>query len=149
GIGALDGHDHGVLVDIQLVSNARQDFLTIAGGGGKDVAVALAQLGNQRSDPFRQLVGECSVIGIHYLAHASDFGGGFGSGTGIVTGDQHVNVATDLLSGGNGVQSGSGQSGVSVFSNNQDSHLDYLRLVLQFLYQFRHGLDLDAGAAGS
>ena len=36
-----------------------------------------------------------------------------------------------------------------MFSDNRDSHLDYLRLVLQFLDQFSHGLDLDAGAASS
>src|SRR5690606_35790870 len=61
----------------------------------------------------------------------------------------HVNIATDLLRGGNGVQGSGSQSGIGVFSDNQDSHLDYLRLVLQFLDQFSHGLDLDAGAAGS
>src|SRR5690606_18896194 len=83
------------------------------------------------------------------LGHAGDLGGSFGGGGATGTGDQHVDVTTDFLSGGHGVQGGSGQSGVSVFSNNQDSHLDYLRLVLQFLYQFGHGLDLDAGAAGS
>src|SRR5690606_22986531 len=41
------------------------------------------------------------------------------------------------------------EGGIVVFSDNQDSHLDYLRLVLQFLDQFSHGLDLDAGAACS
>ncbi|WP_439955740.1 hypothetical protein, partial [Klebsiella pneumoniae] len=90
---------------------------------------------------LRQLVGIGSIVGNQYLGHASNLGRGFGSSASVGTGYQNVNVATDLLRGGNGVQGSGSQSGIGVFSDNQDSHLDYLRLVLQFLDQFSHGLD--------
>ncbi|MDT4795247.1 hypothetical protein FQZ97_278030 [compost metagenome] len=86
------------------------------------MAVALAQLGDQRRDVFRQLMGVGGVVGYQHLGDTSDLGGGFGSGTYASACDQHVDITTDLLRSGNGVEGGGCQSGVRVFSNNQDSH---------------------------
>src|SRR5690606_24530133 len=147
GVGAFNGDDLGDLVDVQQGSDARQVVLAVGGGRSQHVAVVLGEFGNQRSDVFRQLVSEGSVVGNQDLGNASDLGSCFGNGGDAGTGNQHVDVATDLGSSSNGVQGGGSQGGVAVFSDNQDSHLDYLRLVLQFFDQFGNGLDLDAGAA--
>ncbi|MNF87279.1 hypothetical protein D3C84_697430 [compost metagenome] len=122
GVRALDLDDLGDLVDIQQRGDARQHVLAGGGGGGQHVAVTLAQFGDQRRDVLRQLVGEGGVVGDQHLAHASDLGGGFGNGGARATCDQHVDVATDLLSGGHGVQGRSTQRCVVVLSDNQDSH---------------------------
>src|SRR5690606_24172285 len=106
GVGALDGDDLGDLVYVQQGGDARQVVLAVGGGGGQHVAVALAQLGDQGRDVFRQLVSEGGVVGHQDLGHAGDLGGSFGSGGATGTGDQHVDIATDLLRGGHNVQSG-------------------------------------------
>ncbi|MNF86713.1 hypothetical protein D3C84_691590 [compost metagenome] len=122
GVGALDGDDLGDLVDVQQGGHARQVVLAVGGGGGQYVAVALAKLGDQRSDVFRQLMGVGGVIGHQDLGHAGDLGGGFGSGAYALACDQHVDITTYLLRSGYGVEGGGCQCGVRVFSNNQDSH---------------------------
>ncbi|MCY1291778.1 hypothetical protein D9M70_409780 [compost metagenome] len=149
GVGAFYRDDLGDLVNVQGSGNARQDVFAVGSGGSQDVAVALAQLCNQRSDVFRQLVSVGSVIGYQHFSHASDFRSGFSHGASALASDQHVDVTTDFGGSSNGVQRGRSQHFVVVFSNNQDSHLDYLRFVFQFLDQFSHRLDLDTRAACS
>ena len=58
GVGADHRDDLGDLVNVQLCSNTRQDVFAVGGRGGQDVAVAGTQLCNQRSNVFRQLMGE-------------------------------------------------------------------------------------------
>src|SRR5690606_4702391 len=113
----------------------RQEVLAVGGGGSQDVAVVARQAGNQRRDVLRQLVGIGGIVSDQHLGHALDLGRCFTDGTAAAAGYQHVNVATKGLGRGNGVQGRSRENGVVVFSDNQDSHLDYLRLVLQFLDQ--------------
>src|SRR5690606_11928182 len=57
GVGAFHGDNLGDLVDVQQGRHARQVVLAVGAGRGQDVAVALAQLGDQQGDVLRQLVG--------------------------------------------------------------------------------------------
>ncbi|MNN53863.1 hypothetical protein D3C81_1686500 [compost metagenome] len=86
------------------------------------MAVALAEVGDQRGEVFRQLVSQRGAVGNQHLADTGDLGGRFGDGGATGTGDQHMDVATDLLGGGHGVQGRSTQRCVVVLSDNQDSH---------------------------
>jgi len=122
GISAFHRDDLGDLVNVQLGGNARQDVFAVGSGGSQDVAVALAQFGNQWSNVFRQLVRVGSIVGVQDFAHASDFRSGFSHGTSALACDQNVDVATDFGSGSNGVQGGRGQHLVVVFGDYQDSH---------------------------
>ena len=122
GVGADHFDDLGDLVDVQQRGDARQEVLAVGGSRGQHVAVVLAQLGDQRRDVFRQLVGVGGVVGDQHLGDALDLGGGFGHGGNVLSGDQHVDVAANGLGSGNGVQGGSRQGRVVVLSDNQDSH---------------------------
>src|SRR5690606_19593963 len=62
---------------------------------------------------------------------------------------QDDNVTADLLGSSDGVQGGRLELLIVVVSNNENTHLDHLRFVLQFVNQFAHALDLDARLAGS
>src|SRR3990167_9794759 len=90
---------------------------------------------------------ESSVVSNQYFGHSSNLASSIGSSAARGASYQNVDVTTDLRGSCNSVQRGGSQGGIGVFSDNHDSHLDYLRLVLQFLDQFSHGLDLYAGAA--
>ncbi|MNN43934.1 hypothetical protein D3C81_1582000 [compost metagenome] len=61
-------------------------------------------------------------VGQQHLGHAGDLGGGFGHRAATGTGDQHMDVATDLLRGRHGVEGGGGQGGVVVFGNDENGH---------------------------
>src|SRR5690606_3861926 len=123
-----------------LRSHARQEVLAVGGSSSQNVAVVACQAGDQRRDVLGQLVGVGSVVSNQHFGHALDLGSSFADGAAAATGYQHVDVTTDGFRRGNGVQGRGREDGVVVFSDNQDSHLDYLRLVLQFLDQFSHGL---------
>ncbi|MOA21133.1 hypothetical protein D3C78_1416120 [compost metagenome] len=86
------------------------------------MAVALAQLGDQRGEVFRQLVGIGSVVGDQHLGHAGDLGGRCGDASATLASDQQVDIATDLLSGSHGVQGRRCQRGVVVFGNDENGH---------------------------
>ncbi|MNG19146.1 hypothetical protein D3C84_1032760 [compost metagenome] len=86
------------------------------------MAVALAQLGNQWRDVFRQLMSVGGVVGHQHFCHASDFRSGFSHGASALTCNQNVDVATDFGGSSNGVQRGRGQHFVVVLSDYQDSH---------------------------
>ncbi|MNO53324.1 hypothetical protein D3C76_437670 [compost metagenome] len=86
------------------------------------MAIAFRQFDDQRRDVFRQLVGVGSVVGDQYLGHAFDLGSGFSHTTDVLASDQHGDVATDLGSGSDGIQGGTGQSAIVVISDYQDSH---------------------------
>src|SRR5690606_5794173 len=123
GVGAFDGDDLGDLVDVQQSGNARQVVLAVGAGRGQDVAVALAQLGDQQGDVLRQLVGVGGVVGQQDLGDTSHFGSGFSHGATTGTSDQDLNIATDGSGSSHGVQGGGIQFGVVVFSNNQNRHV--------------------------
>ena len=101
GVGADYLDDLGDLVDVEQRGHARQDVLAVGGGRGQHVAVTAAlllhQLHDQRRDVFRQLVGIGGAVGDQYLGHAGDLGGGFGHRAAALTGNQQMDVATDLL----------------------------------------------------
>ncbi|MCY1233955.1 hypothetical protein D9M72_465200 [compost metagenome] len=123
GVGAFNGDDLGDLVDVQQGSDARQVVLAVGGRRRQHVAVALAQLRNQRRDVFRQLMRVGGVVGYQHLGHAGDLGSGFGHGTDALPCHEDDHLATDLLRGGHGVECGGCQRAVVVFSDYQDSHL--------------------------
>ncbi|MNC60467.1 hypothetical protein D3C75_1103480 [compost metagenome] len=62
------------------------------------------------------------VVGDQHLGDAGDLGGRFGHCTATLAGDQHMDVATDLLGGGHGVEGGRCQDGVVVFGNDENGH---------------------------
>ncbi|MOA31708.1 hypothetical protein D3C78_1528810 [compost metagenome] len=91
------------------------------------MAVALAQLADQRCQVLGQLVGQRGVVGDQNRAHPGDLGGGFGHRGAVVAGDQQVDVATDgsgsdLLGGRDRVEGRRGQGGVVVFGNDENGH---------------------------
>ena len=127
GIGTDHLDDLGDLLDIQQRGDARQVVLAVGGGRGQHVAVGgrrgpPGQLDDQRRDVFRQLVGIGRVVGDQYLGDAGDLGGGFGHRATALTGDQHMDIATDLLGSRHGVQGGRSQGGVVVFGNDENGH---------------------------
>ncbi|MCY1310544.1 hypothetical protein D9M70_607440 [compost metagenome] len=87
------------------------------------MAVVLTEFGDQRRDVFRQLVGEGGVVGDQHLADASDLGRRFGDRANVLAGDQHGDLAADLLGSSHGVEGGSSQGAVVVLSDYQDCHL--------------------------
>src|SRR5690606_3189348 len=123
GVGAFDGDDLGDLVDIQQGGHARQVVLAVGAGRGQDVAVAVADLGDQQGDVLRQQVGVGGVVGHQHPGDTGDLGSGFRYGATTGTGHQHLDVATDGLGSGHGVQGGGVQLGIVVFGNNQNRHV--------------------------
>lgn len=105
------------------------------------MAVASAQLCNQRGNVFRQLVSVGSVVGGQYFAHTGDFRGGFSHGTHILASDQHVDITTDFRSGSHGVQGGRGQHLVIVFGDYEDSH-DQITFASFFSFSTSSATDL-------
>src|SRR5690606_2089043 len=67
GVRALDADDLGDLVNVQQGSHARQVVLAVGAGRGQDVAVTLADLGDQQGNVFRQQVGVGGVVGHQHL----------------------------------------------------------------------------------
>ena len=82
------------------------------------MAVVLGQISDQRRDVLGQLVGVSRIVGDQYLGYAFDLCGCFADGTAATAGYQHVDVATDGLGGGDGVQGSGREDGVVVFSDN-------------------------------
>gem|GEM_PF-2739252 len=113
------------------------------------MAVALAYFSNQLRQVFCQEVTVSGVVGNQYLVHAFCLGSGFSDGAYVLTGNQHVDVATDGLGSRYNVQSSLFQAAVVVFSNYQDAHLDHLRFVLQFIHQLSYVSHLDTSLACS
>ncbi len=118
GVGAFYRNDLGDLVNVQGSGNARQDVFAVRGSASQDVAVALAQVSNQRRNVFWQLVSVSSVVSQQYFRHTSDFACGFSGGSGVGASYQHVNVTTDFCGRSHSVQGGRRQSCVGVFSDN-------------------------------
>src|SRR5690606_9248878 len=110
GVRALDADDLGDLVNVQQGSHARQVVLAVGAGRGQDVAVTLADLGDQQRDVFRQQVGVGGgvggVVGHQHLGNTGDLGSGFRYCATAGTGNQYLDVATDGLGGRHGVQGG-------------------------------------------
>jgi hypothetical protein len=72
GVGADHGSDLGDLGNIEQRGGARQDVLAVAGGGCQNVAVALAEFGDQQAHVLGKLVGIGGVVGQQHLADAGD-----------------------------------------------------------------------------
>ena len=67
-------------------------------------------------------MGEGGVVGRQHLLHAGQRGSLSGHGTDVLAQDQHVDVAAELLRGGDGVAGCRLQRGGVVFCNNEDGH---------------------------
>src|SRR5690606_13064246 len=106
GVRARDADDLGDLVNVQQGSHARQVVLAVGAGRGQDVAVTLADLGDQQGNVFRQQVGVGGVVGHQHLGNTGDLGSGFRYCATAGTGNQYLDVATDGLGGRHGVQGG-------------------------------------------
>ncbi len=122
GVGTDDPDDFRDLLDVEQRGDPRQDVLAVAGGRGQHVAVGAAQLGQQRREVLRQLVGVGRGVGDQHLAHPGDLGRGGGHRATALAGDQQVDVAADLAGGREGVEGGRGQRGIVVLGEYQDSH---------------------------
>src|SRR5450830_360290 len=141
GVSAFHRDDLGDLVDVQLRGNAWQDVFAVGSSSSQDMAVTLAQLDDQRSDVFRQLMGVGGVVGHQHFRHTSDFRSGFSHGTHALACNQHVNVATDLRSGSHGVQGGRSHDLAVVFGDYQDSH-DQITFASFFSFSTSSATDL-------
>jgi hypothetical protein len=82
------------------------------------VRVARGQREHLLGDVLGQAVFELRAFGDQHLGHAGDLRRGFGSGAGVVAGDQHVDVATAGQRRGDGVVGAALQAGVIVFCND-------------------------------
>ena len=122
GVGRFDGGDFGNLRHIKQSGDTRCDVFAEGGGRGQDVAVAGGIGDNQRSQVLGGLRVELGGIGDLDLGDALQRGGLLGSGGTVGAGDQHVDVATDFLGGGDGVQGGGLQALVVVFGDNENGH---------------------------
>src|SRR5690606_13762303 len=120
GIGAFYRDDLGDLINVQQRGNARQVVLAVGAGRGQDVAVVLAQLGDQQGDVLRQLVRVGSVVGQQDLGDACHFGG-VASQSGVSgPGGRHVNGPPEGSGSRSCVQGGALQCGVVAFSKTQN-----------------------------
>src|SRR5690606_13928152 len=122
GVGRHHGADLGNGLHVEERGGAGQHVLAGGGGGGEDMAVILAELGDQRGDIFRQLVTVGGVVRHQHLADAGDLGGGLGGGAAILAGHQDVDVTADGLGRGNGVEGSGVKCVVAVLSNHQNAH---------------------------
>ena len=116
-------------------SSARHEVFAHGASGGQDVAVALANFGNQLTQVLAQEVTISSVVGNQYLVNAFGLGSCFSNGTTVLTGNQYVDVSADGLGSRYNIQGSLFQAAVVMFSNYKDAHLDHLRFVLQFIDQ--------------
>jgi hypothetical protein len=69
------------------------------------VTVACRDLDDQARQVLCQVMAEFRVIGDFYRTDTHNFSGGFSHGSAILARNQQVDIAADLLSGSNGVQS--------------------------------------------
>src|SRR5690606_19969154 len=149
GVVRLNADNVGYLGNVQQRSNARHEVFTGGTGRSQDVAVALTYFSNQLAQVLTQEMTVRGVVCNQYLVHAFRLGSGFSDGAYVLTGNQHVDVATDGLGSRYNVQSSLLQAAVVVFSNYQDAHLDHLRFVLQFIHQLSYVCHLDTSLACS
>ena len=102
-VGGDDLGDVGDLHDVERGGDARRHVLARRRRRrDEDVVVA-----DQRRDERRHLLGQPVLqmrgIGDQHLADARQLGSGFGGGLAVVAGDEHVNVAAELLGRGDGL----------------------------------------------
>src|SRR5687767_5816748 len=67
-------------------------------------------------------------VGMQHLGHSRNGSGSLGGLRGLVAGDQHMDVATDLLCGGHGVESGLANRLVVVFRDDESTHSTFASL---------------------
>jgi hypothetical protein len=147
GVGGFDGGDFGDLGDIEQGGDSWAEIFAEGGGRSEDVAVA-SGVGD---DQCRQVLGGLALVvgsvGDFDQADALQCGGLLGGGAAVAAGDEDVDVATDFPGGGDGVEGGGLEALLVVFGDYEDSHLDHLGFVLEFVDQFGDVGDLDAGGA--
>ena len=122
GVGALDRADVGDLLHVEQGGGARHHVLAGRGGRRQHVAVVRRQPDDQLGEVFGEAVGIGGVVGQQHLGDAGDLRGLFGDGPAILAGDQQVDVAADLLRGGNHMQGGRLHFLVVMFDENEIGH---------------------------
>src|SRR5574343_134113 len=110
------------LGDVEQGGNTRQQVLAEGGGGGQQVGVAGRLVDDEGGQVFSGLGGVVGGAGNLDQADAVEGGGLLGSALAGAAGNEDVDVATDLLRGGHGVEGGGFELLVVVFGNDEDAH---------------------------
>jgi len=147
GVGRFDGGDFRDLPDVEQGGNSRAEIFAEGGGRGEDVAVAGGVSDDQRGQVLGGLALVVGSVGDFDQADALQRGGLLGGGIAGGASDEDMDVAANFLGSGNGVQRGGLEALLVVFGDYEDSHLDHLGFVLEFVDQFGDVGDLDAGGA--
>ena len=125
GVRRLDGDDLRHLRDVEHRRNPGRDVLAEAGCRRQHMRIAarLRECDHRRRDVLRHRRGQVWRVGVQHLGDPRDRRGGLRCGSGIPAGDQHVDVAADLLCGGNGIKCRRLDRRVVVVGKDQDGHL--------------------------
>ena len=97
-------------------------FLPKPGCRQQHVRIRAGEADDQRGHVFRGLSGELRRVGVQHFRHAGDLRRRLGCALRVVPGDQHVDVAADLLRGGDGVERRAFERGVIVFGDDESGH---------------------------
>ena len=110
----------------EIAKNDRPELtaakIIVSGGREQDVAVVASDGQHLGRDVLGQAMGQGFAVGMDDLGDASDLGGGLGGGSGVVTGHQHMHIATAGSGGGHGVEGGALDGRVVVFGNDECGH---------------------------
>jgi hypothetical protein len=146
GVGTFNGGDFGDLRDVEQGGDSWAEVFAEGGGRGEDVAVTRCVGDDQRGEVLGGLVLVVGGVGDFDEGHALQLAACWAAALQAAS-DQDVDVATDLLGGGDGVEGGGFEALLVVFGDYEDSHLDHLGFVLEFVDEFGDIGDLDAGGA--
>ena len=123
GVGALDRDDVGDLLHVEQRRDARHDVLAVRGRRREDVRVALrharraAQRRSRPGTPPRCGASACSTFFTPAICAAA-----LAASPRLVPGDQHVDLAAELLRGGDGVERRLLERLVVVLGEDEDGH---------------------------
>ncbi len=104
GVLGLHGTDIGNGLDVQEGRNPGHDVLAPCGGGGQDVGITLADLGDQGRNILRQVVLVGLVVGHQHLIDAGHLGGRLGGRATVLAGNQNIDITANGLGGSHCVQ---------------------------------------------
>ena len=110
------------LHDVEKRSDARQHVLAGCSRGRDDDIIVGSERHDERRELLRKAVRELRRVGYEHLGDAAELGSSFRRGLAILTGDQHMHIATDGLGSRERLGSCSAKGAVRMFGYEQNGH---------------------------